>query len=222
VPDVFARTRRWALEGATTQRWRERRYELFVELCAVRPGETILDVGAGGGHALARFNANNPIVALDLPGAVHASALTAYSNVSQIEGDATAMPFADREFPLAFSNSVIEHVGDWKAQQRFADEVRRVADRYFVQTPNKWFPIEPHYQLPLMQFAPPAMERWMRSRRDIGWVAKNSTPEIRLLSARELRQLFPDAIIYRERLGGLTKSLMAVRGPTSDQSASAR
>jgi hypothetical protein len=36
----------------------------------VRPSEPILDVGAGGGHALAQFNVVNPIVALDLPGAM--------------------------------------------------------------------------------------------------------------------------------------------------------
>jgi hypothetical protein len=34
---------------------------------------------------------------------------------------------------------------------------------------------------------------------------------IRLLSARQLQQLFPDSTIHRERLFGLTKSLMAVR-----------
>lgn len=48
---------------------------------------------------------------------------------------------------------MIEHVPH-ELQPAFVSEVRRVATRYFVQTPNRYFPIEPHYQLPLFQFLP--------------------------------------------------------------------
>ncbi len=70
-----------------------------------------------------------------------------------MQADGTQLPFGDREFDIAFSNSVIEHVPP-ELQAAFAAEVSRVADRYFVQTPNRYFPIEPHYQLPLFQFLP--------------------------------------------------------------------
>ncbi len=45
----------------------------------------------------------------------------------------------------------------------------------------------------------------------LGWQAKGEWEEITLLAARDLRRLFPDAEIHREKVLGLTKSLIAVR-----------
>jgi hypothetical protein len=107
---------------------------------------------------------------------------------------------------------VIEHVPRDR-QEAFAREVRRVGRRYFVQTPNRWFPIEPHYQLPFFQFVPERARRALTDHIEIGWMARGGWAEINLLDRRELQALFPDALIASERLAGLTKSLMAIRGP---------
>jgi SAM-dependent methyltransferase len=203
--------RRWAHDSATVERWRRRRYEQFVELCRVRSDERILDIGAGAGGALERFNRTNPIVAIDLLPV--RTPWTSQANVTIIGGDGTKLPFVDHEFPLAFSNSVLEHVPK-PLQAAFANEVRRVADRYFVQTPNRYFPIEPHYQLPFFQFLPEPVCRALNRRFTLGWQPKGHWEEINLLSARDLRRLFPDAEIHRERIFGPTKSLLAVRRET--------
>jgi 2-polyprenyl-3-methyl-5-hydroxy-6-metoxy-1,4-benzoquinol methylase len=206
---LFDALRRFARESDTVRRWREGRYQLFEQLVGLTPDDRIVDVGAGWGAALERFNDVNPIVALDLhPDA--SSPWLSTPNVMVIQGDATAMPFGDGEFDVAFSNSVIEHVP--KAQQlAFADEVRRVARRYFIQTPNRYFPIEPHYQFPLFQFLPERVRRALNRRFTLGWQPKGVWEDITLLSAGDLRRLFPDAEIHRERVLGLTKSLIAVR-----------
>jgi 2-polyprenyl-3-methyl-5-hydroxy-6-metoxy-1,4-benzoquinol methylase len=204
-----SRTTSWAANSDAIRRGRERRYQLFVKLCAVQPDERILDVGAGQGAALERFNTVNPIVAVDLV-APTASGWMGQANVEVGQADGTRLPFADREFPVVFSNSVIEHVPK-ELQQAFASEVRRVSERYYVQTPNKWFPIEPHYQLPLVQFLPERLMKALNRRFSFGWREKGRWEPIKLLSARELQRLFPDAEIHRERVLGLTKSLMAVR-----------
>ena len=65
------------------------------------------------------------------------------------EGDACDLSrFEDKAFDIAHSNSVIEHVGDWRRMFIFALELKRVANKYFVQTPNFWFPVEPHCMTP--------------------------------------------------------------------------
>lgn len=205
---LFGPLRSWAKNSPTVQRWRERRYHLFEDLCALRPTDRIIDVGAGWGAALERFNTTNPIVAVDLN--PDDSGWLSAANVTVVRGDATALPFEDAEFDVAFSNSVIEHVPKdrWPA---FASEIQRVARGYFVQTPNRYFPIEPHYQVPFFQFLPERVRRALNRRFTLGWQPKGHWEEINLLSSADLRRLFPDAEIHRERLLGFTKSLIAVR-----------
>jgi len=205
---IFGRTRRWAAGSETVKGWRERRYRLFMELCRVGPDEQILDVGAGPGGALERFNRTNPILAVDLR--VEESEWLSAPNVTVGVADGTKLQFADGSFPAVFSSSVIEHVPKHR-QAAFAAEIRRVGQRYFVQTPNRFFPIEPHYQFPFFQFLPERVRRALNRRFSLGWREKGRWEEVNLLSARDLRRLFPDAEIHRERLFGLTKSLMAVR-----------
>lgn len=70
-----------------------------------------------------------------------------------VEGDACDPPAEIRDggCDIVFSNSVIEHVGDFAAQQRFAEACRKLARKLWVQTPAFVFPIEPHYLSPFVQ-----------------------------------------------------------------------
>jgi hypothetical protein len=128
--------------------------------------------------------------------------------------------FADHQFDVVFSNSVIEHLGTIEDQRRMAREVQRVADRHFVQTPNRYFPIEPHFLFPCFQFLPLRVQVWLLMHRRMGYYdrvdsrksAAATARSIRLLDARELRALFPGSRILRERFFGITKSLMACGG----------
>ena len=130
--------------------------------------------------------------------------------------DACDMPFEAGEYDVIFSNSVIEHVGD---QEAMAEEIRRVGQRYFVQTPNYYFPIEPHALFPAFQYLPLEMRATLLTRFELGHPGRISdrdearrwASEIRLLKAKDMRRLFPDAQLHRERFLGLTKSLMVYR-----------
>jgi SAM-dependent methyltransferase len=205
---VFRWTRSWAMASSTVRGWREGRYRSFMELCRIAPDDRILDVGAGLGAALERFNTTNTIVAVDLE--PREDGWLGGPNVTVLQGDGTDLPFADGEFDAVFSSSVIEHVPK-ELQQAFADECRRVGKRYFVQTPNRWFLVEPHYQMPFFHFLPERIQRALNRRFTMGWQQRGEWEDITLLSARDLRRLFPDATIHRERVFGLAKSLMAVR-----------
>jgi hypothetical protein len=135
-------------------------------------------------------------------------------------GDARDLSrFGDGEFDLVFSNSVIEHVGNYDDQRRMASEIRRVGQRYFVQTPNRYFPIEPHFLFPGFQFLPERTKVFLLKRFRLGWFPKAKSDEealgyareITLLSRREFSELFPDGRIIDERFAGLVKSFTAVR-----------
>ncbi len=146
---------------------------------------------------------------------------THYSNLSGVEGDATDLTdIADDSFDVSFSNSVIEHLGSLERQQRMAFEHRRVAKRYFVQTPNKYFPIEPHFLIPGFQYFPFRIKVALVARYKLSWfdrIPDHSEAErfirtFRLLSFRDLNLLFPGSKIHRERFLGLTKSFMVLGG----------
>jgi hypothetical protein len=138
---------------------------------------------------------------------------------AQQVADACALDVDDNAFDLAHSNSVIEHLGGWANMERFAAETRRVARRYYVQTPYFWFPIEPHLSAPLVHWAPDLMQaRWL-IKRGHAFVAQTidiasamrAVQDARLLDKTMMRHLFPDAQMEDEKVAGLTKSLMAIR-----------
>jgi SAM-dependent methyltransferase len=118
-------------------------------------------------------------------------------------GDGTRLPFADQSFDLVFSNSVIEHVGSRAQQARFAAEIARVGKRFWVQTPNRYFPIEQHLWTPFLHWLPRA------SGEQHEYYVRHYLDSIRLLTASDLRALFPGATVRRERFLGWTKSLLA-------------
>lgn len=141
------------------------------------------------------------------------------SDARSVIGDARKMPFSDQEFDAVFSNSVIEHVGTLYDQMAMAQEIQRVAKRYFVQTPNRYFPIEPHFIFPMWQFLPLWFRAWLHSHTTLGWMTRESdafraranVEQLRLLSSNEMKRLFPTGRLIRENLGLLTKSLIALR-----------
>lgn len=144
---------------------------------------------------------------------------------SVVLGDGTNLPFADQSFDLVFSNSVIEHVGSRSEQARFASEIARVGKQYWVQTPNRYYPIEHHLWTPFIHWLPRSWQAAILPRYSIWRLVTNYDvnereffvnhylDSIRLLSASDLRALFPGAAIVRERFLGWTKSLIAWRSP---------
>lgn len=145
-------------------------------------------------------------------------------NVRFIAGDATDLSaFADGEFDLVFSNSCMEHVGRFPEWQRMADGMRRVGKHYFLQTPNRCFPLEQHFMFPFFQFLPLTVRAWLFQHFDLGYFQKsndweqcvNAVDSIHLLSLRDLKRLFPGGQVKREKLLGLTKSFM-IHSPLPD------
>ena len=131
--------------------------------------------------------------------------------------------FADKSFDIAHSNSVVEHVGDWGRMVQFAAELRRVAEDYFCQTPNFWFPIEPHCLTPFFHWLPKPTRLWLMTHFRLGHFrqatsideAMRNVESARLLNKKMLQALFPTATIVTERWLSLPKSLIAIPTPNS-------
>jgi len=184
---------------------------------ALPPIDTVLDVG---GFAHCWDGSPLPPRAITLLNSDASAATGAQAaGFPFLTGDGCALPFPERSFDLLFSNSVIEHVGDWNRQQAFAREARRVGRHLWIQTPAREFFIEPHWIAPFIHwFSVPWQRRLARHFTVRGWIERPSPAaidallaEIRLLTFAEMRQLFPDCTILRERFCGLTKSYIALR-----------
>jgi SAM-dependent methyltransferase len=201
-----------------SRRFRRRRMQRFMRECHITADTRVLDIG-GTPDNWQLVSIPPRLVLLNMP-----RAQAELSGAAQwVAGDGRWLPFRDAAFDVVFSNSVIEHVGDSASQVRFAQEVTRVGRSYWVQTPNRWFPIEQHLLTPLVHWLPKNWQRAVVSRFTV-WAAlthptadrrdfyiQHFLRDIRLLSIRDVRSLFPGARIIRERFLGITKSLIACR-----------
>lgn len=126
-----------------------------------------------------------------------------YPDVAYVRADACALPFEDGSFGLYFSNAVIEHVGGRDRQRAFVAEALRVAERVFITTPNRWFPVEVHTGLPVVHWLPPVTADRLYER-----VGKPWAKEIRLLTPATFRALFPPSA--QPRIVNLGMTLAAI------------
>lgn len=141
-------------------------------------------------------------------------------NFVYMVGDAKKLSsFDSNSVDVVFSNSVIEHLGTFENQIKMAKEIRRVAKKYYVQTPSYYFPIEPHFLFPFFHWLPFSVRIILLQNFSLGWYHKvnskrealKSVKQIRLLTKKEVERLIPDSKIYKEKLWGFTKSYIAIK-----------
>lgn len=219
--------------GMMSRRARQKRAEIFRQHFALTPDTRILDLGSEDGTHIAAVLKDTSV----RPSNVHIADISEeavrrgqerYGFVPVVLPEVGPLPFEDGSFDIVFCSSVIEHVTipkaevwslrsgrefrerAWRQQQEFAREIARISRGYFVQTPNRWFPIESHTWLPFVGFLPRGALCALIKVTNRVWVKKTS-PDWNLLSPSDLQRLFPDAEIVREVVLGFTESIMAIR-----------
>jgi SAM-dependent methyltransferase len=199
IADVYgtARGPLARLASPLARRARMRRHAKFFALTGIQQGAKVLDVGCGPLGLLA-FEPELDVTGVDL------MAQPGYPSRFVQADPAEGLPFADGEFDLVYCNSVIEHVPP-ERRAAFAQELRRVARGWYVQTPAWSFPIEPHALLPGAHWLP---AHWRRSYWKLG--AAGVWEDISLLRRKELEDLFGGPV-FGERMGRLVKSWISVR-----------
>ncbi|MFL6515431.1 MAG: class I SAM-dependent methyltransferase [Chthoniobacterales bacterium] len=193
--------------------FRTRRMRFFYGSFQLKPETTVLDVGGREFNwGLMPFAPTVTILNVSHQGE-HSG------RFEWVIGDARQLPFPDEAFDIVYSNSVIEHLGGIEDQHAFAAECRRVGRSYFIQTPNRNFPIEPHVLTPFIHWLPKTWQApLLRNFTVWGWITRPG-PEAqrrflnttRMLTRGELQELFPDAEIQAERFCGLAKSFIAFK-----------
>ena len=197
--------------------FRRKRFSIFHTLVSPLPKPiSILDLGGEQSFWEGMGLAGDPDYSIVMLNVIPLE--VAYSNLSSVIGDAADLHnFTNKEFDLVFSNSVIEHLGSFQRQKRMAEEIQRVGKRYYIQTPNRNFPLEPHFLIPFYQFLPLNLQVALLQRFNLGWYKKvtdrRAAIELvrshRLLTGSEMHSLFPNAEIFYERVMGLIKSFVA-------------
>lgn len=191
--------------------FRRKRLARFDELFPADTCGAVLDVGGTFSFwegANRRVTIVNPLVN---PASI--------GNLVSLPGDGRALPFADKSFPLVFSNSAIEHMSR-EDMRRFAGELSRVGMGVYCQTPNRWFPYDTHYIACFWHWWPQLLHNYYIARYLTGWgwifkpdrkAVEDWANEVNLIGRKDFAALFPDCTIERETFLGMTKSFMAVR-----------
>lgn len=185
---------------------RKARFQVFLDVIDPHKKELILDLGGGSGnYFVSAYPYKGQLILVDKNLRSVIEAKKQFPSIMAIAADGCSLPFQDKSIPVIFCNSVIEHVA---LQKDFAKEIQRVGKSYFVQTPSKYFLMDSHYLIPLFQFLPKFLQRLIYEKFGGGWWKMRSRQyeDIYYLSARRLRQLFPDSKIEREKFLWLTKS----------------
>lgn len=198
------------------RKFRSERLRRMCEVCGISETSKILDVG-GSYYTFWVYSPVKPKVTILNP-------KTSWLRCDEpgfttMVGDGRALPFEDESFDIVVSNSVIEHLGEWQQQKKFAEEIRRVGRSYWVQTPSRTFFMEPHFLAPLIHFLPKKYRKllarhftvWGLTVRPTRRQVDEMVEEISLLNKPEVEKLFPDARIIREKWCGMTKSIIACR-----------
>jgi hypothetical protein len=206
-----------------TNRFRRARFRMLVDEIEAKLGDKplirVLDIGGTRGFWLGvrdlwqHLPLDITIVNLETPAIDEPPFRIRQGNACNLS------EHADGSFDFVHSNSVIEHVGHWKDMRAMADEIRRLAPHHFIQTPNFWFPLEPHYRTLFFHWYPEIVRARMLARKKRGFRAKEpsigaaveNVQTVNLLARDQMRSLFPDSRIESEKVMLLTKSLMAIR-----------
>ncbi|MGW0504237.1 methyltransferase domain-containing protein [Micromonospora sp. NPDC003241] len=203
-------------DGSWAARQRQRRAEWLVRTFPRLSEMHVIDLGGrlGTWTRAAVRPARVHVVNLERP----AVDVPEWAEVDQADACDLPAHITGRRYDLVFSNSVLEHVGGHERRLRFAEAVHTLAERHWVQTPYRYFPIEPHWIAPGMQFLPVRLRTAVARRWPLGHKATHTHDAAihqvlwtELLDRSQMRHYFPQSRILVERVGGLPKSLIAVR-----------
>lgn len=203
---------------------RKHKLELFYKVMKPTSQTRVLDVGAeinpNGDRGLQLIDSypwKTNLYAVNISPEHISQMKQCYPEIKAIIGDACDLPWPDKHFDIVYSNAVIEHVGDFDKQKQMATEIMRVGKRWFVTTPNRWYPFEFHMRLPFVTWLPGQSYLWAGRIISYNHVRKKymfglKHCGLRLMSASALRKYFPTSKVIKQRVTFMAETLIAIGG----------
>ena len=212
-------------------RYEKKRNQLFYDYLNPESSDSILDFGGGNGRRMAGLipDRRNNIYIADIMHQDLEYAKNTYAFETILIDESGNIPFKDNYFDITFCNSVIEHAtvdkeDIWSIktskefkekshirQKKLADEIRRVSKKYMVQTPNKHFIIESHTWFPsIIIYLPRLLQLKLMRFLNKFWI-EYCYPDFNLLSIKEMKSLFPEAKLIKEKSLFMTKSIIVIK-----------
>lgn len=118
-----------------------------------------------------------------------------YPNMKFVQYPGGVFPFKDKQFDWAYSNAVIEHVGDISIKIDFINEMNRVSKNVFFTTPNKYFPVDAHTMVWFIHWKDSLFSKW-REKNNTWWPQER----LNLVSMKELKYLLKECGIKNYRI----------------------
>ncbi len=201
---------------------RQRKLALFNSVFRPTKQMRILDVGAEtnpdsdrGLQLIDSYLWKSNITAVNLSKEHISRIKKRHPQITAVVADVCELPWPDKYFDIVYSNAVIEHVGDFTRQKQMADEIMRVGKRWFVATPNRWYPFEFHLRLPLVTWL--AGEAYLYAacvvrynHVHMRYTFANPKADFKLMSLKEMKSCFPRSRIVKQRITFMAETLIAV------------
>ncbi len=192
------------------------KYSLFIKLFSPAAETTILDVGVEDAlYSYSNFLEEH----YPYPHKITALAIEEvkkfnkkYPLVRTVIYNGDVFPFKDKVFDIAWSNAVLEHVGNRAAQVFFLKEIKRCSKKAFITTPNLYFPVEVHTLIPFLHWLPKTTFDLFLKKIGKEWATGDY---MHLLSFTELKNLLVQAgirdySIMKNRLGPFTMEFLVI------------
>lgn len=126
-----------------------RRKKFNMAMSLIKDNDTVIDLGVdpsldGNTNYFEKwFDRKNKLTCLGVT-SDFSKFKKAFPDFDFLEFNGFDFPNFEKKFDFAFSNAVIEHVGDFEKQILWLTEVSKICDTLFITTPNRWLPFETH------------------------------------------------------------------------------
>lgn len=139
---------------------RSDQYEFFLRTIKPNKNSFVLDDGVISNEILQDANFFEKIY--KYPAMITAATIEDHKKLQKLYPDIKVvkiepnnkLPFKDKQFDVAVSWATLEHVGDYKKQEFFINELLRVSNKTFLTTPYRGCIYEPHCELFFVHWLP--------------------------------------------------------------------